>query len=76
MKRSKVIGNIGKFALYESNGRGKSGNATGDTKSIQVREYNPDDSYFIRKSLSYTIADPTAREKALTKAKDYCAENQ
>jgi len=76
MKQSKFIGNIGKFSLYESNGRGKSGNAQNETKSIQVREYGSDMGFKLHKSFSYMIADPTAREKALDKGKAYCKRNQ
>lgn len=76
MKRAEFIGNIGKYVLYESNGQGKAGNAHNETKSIQVREYHDEDAYQLKKSFSYTVDDPTAKEKALEKAKKYCQEHQ
>ncbi|GGA92650.1 hypothetical protein [Puia dinghuensis] len=76
MKRASFIGKIGKYDVYESNGKGKAGNAPSETKSIQVRLYDGPDAYLLRKSFSYTIADPLARNKALEKARKYCQENQ
>ncbi len=76
MKQSTFIGHIGKFAIYESNGVGKSGNATGETKSIQVRLYNNDDSYLLKKSFSFSLTKEGSYEKARQKAKEYAQSNQ
>ena len=76
MKHSDLLGEIGKFAIYESNGVGKSGNQQGITKSIQVRQYSPDNSYLLKKSFPYKIADQDARGRALQKARNFAQSNQ
>jgi hypothetical protein len=76
MKRSSFIGKIGKYDIYESNGKGKAGNAQNETKSIQVREYNTSEGYQLKKSFPYTVSDPLARDKAIDKAKNYGQKNQ
>lgn len=76
MKKSKFIGNIGKFSLYESDGRGRSGNAANETKSIQVRKYEGTEGFTLEKSFSYILADPIAKNRALEKAKAYCQKSQ
>jgi hypothetical protein len=76
MKKGSFIGKIGKYDLYESNGKGKAGNGHNETKSIQIREYKGADSYQLKKSFTYTVADPLAKEKALDEARTYCRDNQ
>jgi len=76
MKQAEFLGNIGNLAIYESNGVGKSGNAKGVSKSIQVRYYSADDSYMLKKSFSFNLADPEARGRALQKARNFAQQNQ
>lgn len=56
------------FHIVESTGHGKRVKGEKETNSIQVRKWLDPDSYLLKKSFSYPVADAEKKDKAVQKA--------